>query len=271
MHPDLEAKYAALRESVATAGSAIVALSGGVDSSLLTRVCHDVLGDKALAATIVSPMLARRDLEDAQAIASAIGIELILIETDEIEQAVRQNLKDRCYHCKREEFGAILRVAGERDIPFVMDGRNADDRNDYRPGTKAARELGIISPLQAAGFTKDDVRELARALGVEVWEKPANACLASRVPYGETITPAKLEKIEQAEAYLYALGFRGVRVRCHEPVARIEVHPADRERFCDTNTMDAVSRKLKEYGFLYVSLDLDGYATGSLNRALQAS
>jgi pyridinium-3,5-biscarboxylic acid mononucleotide sulfurtransferase len=271
MHPDLEQKYVTLKESIAQAGRVMVALSGGVDSSLLAKVCHDVLGSKAMAATIVSPMLAQRDLDDAKAVAADIGIELILLASDEIEDAVRRNEKDRCYHCKREELGAIMVAARERGIDIVMDGRNADDRNDYRPGTKAARELGVNSPLQTAGFTKADVRALAQELGVKVWEKPANACLASRVPYGETITHSKLEKIEKAEAFLHGLGFRGVRVRCHEPVARIEVHPHDRARFCDPAVMDAVSAQLKTFGFLYVSLDLDGYSTGSLNRVLKSS
>lgn len=270
MQADLETRQATLRASLTQVESAIIALSGGVDSALLAKVCHTVLGDKAAAATIVSPMLAQCDLEDAKAVAKAIGITHILVQADRIEPEVSRNAKDRCYHCKREELGAIVRLARERGFQVVMDGCNADDRHDYRPGARAAREIGVISPLKMAGFSKADVRAVAQALGLRVWDKPSNACLASRVPYGEGITAAKLRRIERAEAYLHSLGFRGVRVRCHNRLARIEVRACDRERFREAATMDAVSQKLKTCGFLYVCLDLDGYSTGSLNREILA-
>lgn len=239
-----------------------MAYSGGVDSTLLVKVCRDLLGEKAIAVTVVSPLLPSWELDDARSMASRIGIKHILLEEKTIAPAVSGNTPDRCYHCKKSALEAIHRVAEEKGFRVVLDGSNSDDIRDYRPGAKAVRELQVISPLQVAGLHKNEIRCLSKALGLSTWDKPAYACLASRIPYGEEVTAEKLERVERAES------FRDVRVRGHSRLARIEVGPDDRRRFCDPATMDRVSRQLKGYGFLYVCLELEGYSMSSLNRLL---
>ncbi len=266
---DTEKKYESLKDQLRQLDGAVVALSGGVDSSFLAKVCSEVMGDKVMAATIVSPMLASRELEDAKSVAAQIGIEHVLLEEDSIDPVVGQNSADRCYHCKKIEFGTILTMAKEKGYDAVLDGSNADDTKDYRPGAKAVRELSVISPLQVAELTKSEIRNLSKRLGLSTWNKPAYACLASRIPYGDEITREKLSRVEKAEAYLHTLGYHGVRVRVHDTMARIELNPDDRIHFCNPATMDKVSRQFKTYGFLYVCLELEGYAMGSLNRQLE--
>ena len=265
---DLEEKRTRLRGIVRAYGGAAVAFSGGVDSSLLCAVAREELGDGAIAVTIVSPMLPRRELEDARAIAGLLGIRHVLVESPVIEDEVAANTIDRCYRCKKREFGSIVSVARECGIAAVLDGSNVDDDSDYRPGRRAIEELGVSSPLREAGLGKEEIRELSRRMGLPTAEKPAFACLASRVPYGEWIDAAKLARIDKAEDYLRGLGLRQFRVRSHGDLARIEVAPEERPRLFSEAVLDQMARAFESFGFLYSSLDLAGYRRGSLNRAI---
>jgi pyridinium-3,5-biscarboxylic acid mononucleotide sulfurtransferase len=263
-----EEKYAALRDALSRFGKAAVAFSGGVDSTFLSRVARDVLGDGALAVTVVSPMLPRSELRAARELAAFIGIRHVLLEDPVIEGKVAENPRDRCYHCKKIGFAGVIRAALERGITRVLDGSNADDASDYRPGAAAGAELGVLSPLRDAGLTKAEIRQLSRGLGLPTWDKPAFACLASRVPYGEPITAEKLRMVDGAEEYLRGLGLRQVRVRIHDRMARIEVAPEERGKLMDADVLDDVSARLKSFGFLYVCMELEGYRMGSMNRAI---
>ncbi len=265
---NLQEKYTLLKEIIAEAGKAAVAYSGGVDSTFLSKVCHDVLQENAIAITLVSPMNATSEMRDADEMAKSIGITHYMIRDGEIDDVVAANPVDRCYHCKKIEFSRILEKAMECNIQTVFDGSNIDDLSDYRPGLKALQELKIQSPLREAGLTKSEIRQLSQELGLKTWNKPAFACLASRIPYGEKITPKKLSNIDQAEDYLRSIGFVQFRVRSHGDMARIEVDPAERSKFFNENLLDAVSLKLKSFGYLYVCLELEGYKTGSLNREI---
>jgi len=264
----LEEKDRSLREGIRPLGKAAVAFSGGVDSTFLCRVAHDVLGQGALAVTVVSPMFPQGELREARELAGAIGIRHVLLEDPVIEGKVAANPKDRCYHCKKIEFAAVVRAAADQGITHVLDGSNADDASDYRPGAAAGRELGIASPLRDAGLRKAEIRELSRRLGLPTWDKPAFACLASRVPYGEPITAEKLRMVDRAEEYLRSLGLRQVRVRIHDRMARIEAAPEERGKLLHVEVLDEVSARLKSFGFLYVCMELEGYTMGSLNRAI---
>jgi uncharacterized protein len=261
-------KYRRLLDAIAVFPGAAVAFSGGVDSSFLCHAAAAALGQRAVAVTVVSPMLPKSEIEDAKKTARKIGITHILVEEGDIDEEVAANPKERCYFCKRIEFGSILAEARARGIAVVFDGSNYDDTSDYRPGLRALSELGIVSPLREAELTKAEIRELSRRFGLPTWDKPAFACLASRIPYGQRIDREKLSRIEKAEDSLRALGFRQFRVRSHEQIARIEVAPEERRRFFDEALLDEVSRTLKSQGFLYVALELEGYAMGNMNRAL---
>jgi uncharacterized protein len=263
----LDEKYERLLEIIAAQGSAAVAFSGGVDSSFLCHAAAAALGDKAVAITVVSPMLPRSEIDGAGEIAARIGITHFLIEEPEIDEEVAANPRERCYFCKKKEFGNILQAARNRGIAVVLDGSNMDDLGDYRPGLKALEELRILSPLREAELTKGEIRELSRRFDLPTWDKPAFACLASRIPYGERIDREKLSRVEKAEDTLRALGFRQFRVRSHGGIARIEVAPEERRRFFDETLLDSVSRTFKSYGFLYVALELEGYVMGNMNRA----
>jgi uncharacterized protein len=263
----IDEKYDRLVGIIAAQGSAAVAFSGGVDSSFLCHAAAAALGKKAAAITVVSPMLPRSEIEGAREIAARIGIAHILIEESEIDEEVAANPRERCYFCKKIEFANILRAARERGLAAVLDGSNMDDLGDYRPGLKALEELKIRSPLREAGLTKGEIRELSRRFDLPTWDKPAFACLASRIPYGERIDREKLSRVEKAEDTLRALGFRQFRVRSHGGIARIEVAAAERRRFFDEALLDSVSRTFKSYGFLYVALELEGYVMGNMNRA----
>jgi len=208
-------KYQKLVDFIAKKGRVAVAFSGGVDSSFLCYAAYEALGKNAVAVTIVSPMLSKRELDDAKKVAVGIGIEHVLIEENIIDEKVAENPKDRCYFCKKLEFGAIMGAARERGIDTVLDGTNTDDESDYRPGMKALRELGVLSPLREVGLSKTEIRELSRLADIPVWDKPAFACLASRVPYGQKITREILLKVERGEEILRSFGFEQFRLRAH--------------------------------------------------------
>jgi len=264
----IDEAYENLRQAIRSMGRVAIAYSGGVDSSFLCRVSHDVLGDNAVAITVVSPMLPVSELEEAKMLAAAIGMQHILLSEKAIDPTVAANPTDRCYRCKKIEFSVIMKSAVDLGIAHVLDGSNQDDLSDYRPGLRALAELGIHSPLRDVGLRKTDIRTLSQKLGLPTWDKPAFACLASRVPYGERITSEKLHRIDDAESYLRGIGLRQVRVRSHKDLARIEVAREERARLCDPKIMDEVAARLKSLGFLYVCMELQGYETGSMNRTI---
>ena len=268
-YPALEGKYECLLGIIAERERVAVAFSGGVDSSLLCYAAAAALGNRAIAVTVGSPMLPKSEREWAARIVRQTGIEHVYIEEEEIDEEVAVNSGQRCYFCKKLEFGRILEEARKRGIAVVLDGSNRDDLLDYRPGLKALEELGVFSPLREAGLTKAEVRELSRRFALPTWDKPAFACLASRIPYGERIDRDKLARVEKAEDYLRDMGFRQFRVRSHGDIARIEVAPEERRRFFDGALADQVSQALKSRGFLFVALELEGYVMGSLNRILK--
>jgi pyridinium-3,5-biscarboxylic acid mononucleotide sulfurtransferase len=249
-------------------GSVLVACSGGVDSVLLAAVAARVLGENAAAATAVSASLASGELEDARAAARATGIRHIEVATDELENpAYAANAPDRCFHCKDTAYGTFTQLARQLGIAFVIDGTNADDAGDFRPGRRAASEHGVRSPLAEAGMGKQAIRAWARELGLDVWDKPAAACLSSRIPYGSPVTAAKLARIDRAEAALKTLGFRQCRVRDHGDVARIEIEAGEMPALWEARP--AVIAALREAGFAYVALDLEGFRSGSMNEVLK--
>ena len=265
----IEEKYRALQEYLRALGSVAVAFSGGVDSTFLLRVAHDVLGKRAIAVTASSCSFPERELKEAQAFCRENGIEHVVCRSEELDiEGFRKNPTNRCYLCKRELFGKIWSIARERGIAAVAEGSNLDDEGDYRPGLIAVRELGVKSPLRAAGLNKADVRALSKELGLPTWSKQSFACLSSRFVYGETISEEKLRMVDAAEQYLLDLGFHQLRVRIHGDVARIELLPAEFGRFMEENVRLKVHARLKELGFHYVTLDLLGYRTGSMNEVL---
>jgi uncharacterized protein len=266
---DLEEKYSRLIKIIAERGSAAVAFSGGVDSSFLCHAAAEALKEKALAITIVSPMLPKSEIQFAQEIAGKIGIEHILLEESSIDDEVAANPKDRCYYCKKTEFGRIIAEAEQRGIAAVLDGSNMDDLGDYRPGLQALAELKVLSPLREAGLVKAEIRELSRRFSLPSWDKPAFACLASRIPYGEPLSLEKLRRIEEAEEFLRSLGFRQFRVRSHGDLARIEVAPDERRLFFSETLLDSVAQKFVSLGFLYAAFEASGYVMGSMNKALE--
>lgn len=249
----------------------LVAYSGGVDSTFLLKVAVDALGTQnVLAVTAKSPTYQALELKDAVKNAKKIGTRHIIIDTNEIENLnFSSNPADRCYYCKDELFSELKRMAKKECINFVVDGSNRDDTLDYRPGAKAKTKHNVRSPLKEAGFGKEDIRRFSKRLGLETWDKPAMACLASRFPYGEKIEQKKLKRVEKAEDFLQELGFRQVRVRCHDNIARIEVSVKDIKLLNKGALRGKIVQKLKVLGFLYITLDLEGYRTGSLNEVLK--
>ncbi len=246
----------------------LVAWSGGVDSTFLAVMASRTLGRAALAVTADSPSFPRADLRETRALAKQFGLRHRVIATEEMANPVfTANPPDRCYHCKSELFGALRRLADQEGLADVVDGSNADDTGDYRPGTRAAREHGVKRPLQEFGFTKAEIRAASRALGLPTADKPATACLTSRIPYGTPITAKNLSVVEQSEKALAALGFSNFRVRLHGEIGRIEVPPAELEKAVARR--DAIVGALKKAGVRYVTLDLQGYRMGSLNEALK--
>ena len=266
----LDVRAARLEARLAGLGSVIVAFSGGVDSAYLAVTASRVLGARSLAVTAVSPSYPESHRQLALRVAEEFQLRHELIETSELARPeYRANPSNRCYYCKDELFSHLAGVARARGIRFVADGNNADDRGDYRPGRQAAREHGVVSPLDEADLGKDDIRELARRAGMSTWDEPASACLSSRIPYGSEVTDEKLRQIERAEQAVRGLGFRIFRVRHHDSTARLEIARGEMARALDPSINDRLVSELKALGYQYVSLDLRGYRLGSLNEALR--
>jgi uncharacterized protein len=266
---ELQDKLKQLRRHIEKLGSLAVAYSGGVDSTFLLKIAHDVLQDHAIAVTAQSSTYPKREFKEAAEFTRNAGIRHIVIQSEELEiEGFTNNPPNRCYLCKYELFSKIKYVAVKYHIQYIAEGSNIDDLGDYRPGMQAIKELGIISPLKDAGLGKVDIRKLSKEMGLPTWDKPAFACLASRFPYGEKITRDKLAMVDRAEQYLLNLGFKQVRVRHHGDTARIEVAEAERPKFFDLKLMDDVYKQFQKIGFAYTALDLKGYRTGSMNEVI---
>ncbi|WP_208099054.1 ATP-dependent sacrificial sulfur transferase LarE [Nostoc sp. 106C] len=266
----LTEKLEQLKALFAEMEQALIAYSGGVDSTLVAKIAYDVLGDRALAVTAVSPSLLPEELEDAKIQAATIGIKHKIVQTNEMDNPnYTSNPVNRCYFCKSELHDTLKPLARNLGYPYVVDGVNADDLHDYRPGIQAAKERGARSPLAEVGVTKLEVRQLSQQLSLPWWDKPAQPCLSSRFPYGEEITVTKLQRVGRAEIYLRKLGLKNLRVRSEGDTARIELPLEQIKEFVLTTDLQQVVSAFQEFGFIYVTLDLEGYRSGKLNQVLQ--
>ena len=269
LSPGTAIKWDGLLARVEKLGSVIVAFSGGVDSALVAHAAFMTLGTHAVAATGLSQTYADEEMTEAKAIAAEIGIEHVMVTTMELtDPRYADNTHQRCFFCKSELYGRLKTLAAERGIAHVLDGANADDLADFRPGGRAARDFSVISPLEEAGLTKAEVRALSAAFGLRTWDKPAMACLSSRFAYGDPITTEKLARVAAAERAIKALGFRGFRVRHHDSLARVEFRPDDLDRAWERR--EAISSAVRGAGYRQVAIDLDGYRAGSQNEGLGA-
>ncbi|MFC1823573.1 ATP-dependent sacrificial sulfur transferase LarE [Thermodesulfobacteriota bacterium] len=269
METTLKDKYDQLKDIITQAESVALAFSGGVDSTFLLKVCVDVLGDKVLAVTARSSTYPKRELQEALELAEQIGCRQLMIESEELDvPGFSDNPPNRCFLCKQELFSKIKDLADQEGIQSVFDGSNADDPDDFRPGRMAARRLGVRSPLEEAGLTKQEIRSLSRKLNLPTWDKPSFACLSSRFPYHTKITRPSLQQVEMAESFLWDLGMRIFRVRHHDTIARLELGEKEMELLQEGDLKDQVVQHLKELGYQYVTLDMEGYRTGSMNETL---
>lgn len=267
---DSHIKLENLKSRLKTLGSAAIAFSGGVDSTFLLKIASEVLGDKVIAVTAQSSTYPEREYKEACTHAQQFGVNHITIVSEELEiEGFADNPVNRCYFCKNELFSKVRDAADQHDVKYVLDGSNADDLGDYRPGMQAARELEVISPLMETGMTKDDIRLLSKEAGLQTWDKQAFACLSSRFPYGTKITVEKLEMVDRAEQFLLDAGVKNVRVRHHGDIARVEVARDERSKFFSEEFLDNVEIAFKKIGFAYTALDFKGYRTGSMNETLQ--
>lgn len=266
---NIQTKLQNLKSNIKSMNKLIIAFSGGVDSTFLLKVASDVLKDNVIAVTARSSTYPEREYNEAANFAKSIGAKHIVITSEELDiEGFSKNPVNRCYYCKKELFSKVRKIAKENNVNYIADGSNVDDLSDYRPGLKAINELGVVSPLKEAGITKNDIRTLSKEMGLPTWNKPSFACLSSRFPYGEEITREKLQIVDKAEQYLLDLGFKQLRVRYHNGIARIEVSPDERKKFFDEPLMDKVYNEFKKFGFNYVTLDLKGYRTGSMNETI---
>ncbi|HKZ16702.1 MAG TPA: ATP-dependent sacrificial sulfur transferase LarE [Geobacteraceae bacterium] len=262
----LQEKYEKLREIIENMESVLIAFSGGVDSTFLLKVAHDVLGDRACAVTAVSPTYPDSEFREAVDLARRIGARHLVVESNELDiPGFAENPEDRCYHCKRELFGKLAEKARELGISWLAEGSNMDDLGDYRPGRRAVAELSVRSPLLEAGLSKEEIRRLSRDTGLPTWDKQPYACLSSRFPFGVRITGERLHMIETCEDFLKGKGFRTYRVRFHDETARIEVGEEEISMFLEPDLRREVSEFFRSAGFIHVALDLQGYRTGSMN------
>ena len=262
-------KLEQLKELFTEMEQALIAYSGGVDSTLVAKIAYDVLGDRALAITAVSPSLLPEELEDAKIQAATIGISHKIVQTQEMDNPnYTSNTVNRCYFCKSELHDTLKPLALELGYPYVVDGVNADDLHDYRPGIQAAKERGARSPLAEIGVTKAEVRQISQKLGLPWWDKPAQPCLSSRFPYGEEITIAKLQRVGRAEIYLRTLGWQNLRVRSEGDTAKIELSPDKIKDFVTMTDLPSLVSVFQNWGFIYITLDLEGYRSGKLNQVL---
>ena len=266
---EIEDKLSKLKEIVSKLESVVVAFSGGVDSTLVAKVCYDTLRDNSMAVTARSETYPDFEFKESQKLAREIGIKHLVVDTSELAiEGFANNPPERCYFCKTELFGNLKQIAKEHGFLNVVDGANLDDTQEFRPGLKASKELNVRSPLKEAGLKKEDIRKVSKLLNLPNWNKPAYACLSSRFPYGQSITEEKISMVSEAEKYLRGLGLIQFRVRHHETIARIEILPEDIHILTNSPAREELTAKFKKIGFTYVTLDLEGYRSGSMNEIL---